>query len=239
MAKTSTTLLIFIILICASVCLARDPATSQREVVAALERSDYVDAEAKLKQIQTEAPAEFTANNLDYALARVLQRNKKQVEARQLFEAVVARNSNLSAYSLSHLAEMARAAHQISNERNYLDRLLKTSPGSVPAKQAQRRLGENYLEGNDFVFGIALLRPLSGTSSASGREVLAKIGQAYAGANDNANARTIFSQLVVAGKDDSVLTAAQGLDQLDKKSSRNLTEYDHLNRARIYMFNRR
>src|SRR5882724_7779584 len=198
--------------------LARDPATSQREVVAALERSDYVDAEAKLKQIQTEAPADFTSNNLDYALGRVLQRNKKQGEARQLFEAVVARNSNLSAYALSHLAEMARATHQILAERNYLDRLLKSSPGSVPAKQAQRRLGENYLEGNDFVFGIALLRPLSGTGSPGGREVLAKIGQAYADAGDSANARTIFNQLVGASKDDSALVAAQGLDQLDKKS---------------------
>jgi soluble lytic murein transglycosylase len=239
MVQRLTALIIFLIFVSATVCLGRDPATSQREVVAALERSDYVDAEAKLKQIQTEAPVEFTANNLDYALARVLQRNKKQGEARQLFEAVVARNSNLSAYALSHLAEMAQAAHQITNERNYLDRLLKTSAGSVPAKQAQRRLGENYLEGNDFVFGIALLRPLSGTSTVSGREVLAKIGQAYADANDNANARAIFNQLVVAGKDDSVLIAAQGLDQLDKKSGRSLTEYDHLNRARIYMFNRR
>jgi len=53
----------------------RDQSTRSRR---RLERSDYVDAEAKLKQIQTEAPAEFTANNLDYALARVLQRNKKQ-----------------------------------------------------------------------------------------------------------------------------------------------------------------
>ena len=239
MSKISLALIILFILIFAGVCIARDPAASQREVVAALERSDYVDAEVKLKQIQTEAPTDFTANNLDYALARVLQRNKKQAEAKQLFEAVVARNSNLSPYALFHLSEMARATHQISIERSYLDKLLKTSPGSVPAKQAQRRLGENYLEGNDFVFGIALLRPLSGTGTASGREVLAKIGQAYADASDNANARSIFNQLIGASKDDSALTAAQGLDDLDKKSGRTLTEYDQLARARIYMFNRR
>src|ERR1700740_3368292 len=130
---STTALIISVMLICAGVCLASDPAANQREVVAALERSDYVDAEAKLKQIQTEAPADFTANNLDYALARVLQRNKKQGEAKQLFEAVIARNSNLSPYALFHLSEMARAAHQISVERGYLDKLLKTSPGSVPA----------------------------------------------------------------------------------------------------------
>src|SRR6185369_266810 len=135
---------------------------------------------------------------------------------------------------LFHLSEMARSSHQLTAERNYLDRLLKSYSQSVPAKQAQRRLGENYLEGNDFVFGIALLRPLSGTATSSGREVLAKIGQAYADANDTANARAIFNQLVVAGKDDSVLAAAQGLDDLDKKSARSLSEYEHLARARIY-----
>jgi len=223
----------------ASALSAIDTADAQREVVKALGNSDYVTAEARLRAIRTGSPSEFTKNNLDYSLARVLQRNGKGSEALPLFEAVVARNSNLSAYALFHLAEIARANRQLSAERTYLDKLLKLSPQSVPARQAQRRLGENYLEGKDYVFGITLLRPLSGTASSSSREVLLEIAQAYIDAGDTANARTIFNQLIGAPKDDSVLAAAQGLDQLDKKSGRTLTEYDQAARAGIYMFNRR
>src|SRR5262249_5181531 len=134
----------------ASALSAIDTADAQREVVKALGNSDYVTAESKLRTIRVGSPSEFTKNNLDYSLARVLQRNGKGAEASPLFEAVVARNSNLSAYALFHLAEIARANRQLSAERTYLDKLLKLSPQSVPARQAQRRLGENYLEGKDY-----------------------------------------------------------------------------------------
>ncbi|HZS43998.1 MAG TPA: tetratricopeptide repeat protein [Blastocatellia bacterium] len=242
MIKRSATLAILILIISTFALTTRpavDHAESQREVVKALDDGDYVAAETKLREIRSDSPSDFAKNNLDYSLARVLQKNSKGNDAVPLLDAVIARNSNLSAYALYHLAEISRANHQLTAERNYLDKLLKAAPQSAPARQAQRRLGENYLEGKDYVFGIALLRPMAGTGSSTGRELLVEIGQAYINAGDLVNARAIFTQLVGAPKDDSVLAAAQALDELDKKSNRVLTEYDQAARAGIYMFNRR
>src|SRR5947209_3787494 len=53
---------------------AGDSAARQREAAAALKISDVALAETKLRQIQNDAPRDFTANNLDYSLAHALQR---------------------------------------------------------------------------------------------------------------------------------------------------------------------
>jgi len=196
------------------------------------ERSDYVDARSKTKNRFRPKLPEFYGKQSGLRLGPEFCREQKQGEARQLFEAVVAENSNLSAYALSHLAEMARAAHQNFQRENYLDRLLKTSSGSVP-KTGKRRLGENIWKENDFVFGIALLRPLSGTSTASGREVLRR-SVGVCRANDNANAPR-YQSTGSRRKRRFRSDCSAGSGPADKKSGRNLTEYDHLNPPHLYV----
>src|SRR5437762_10411479 len=125
MVKRLIALMMLVLMVSATAHMAIDSSASQRAVVASLEKSDYEDAEIKLKRIRSDCPSEFTENNLDYALARVLQRNKKLTEAKALYEAVLSKGSNLVPYAFYHLAEIARSQHQLAVERGYLDKLLK------------------------------------------------------------------------------------------------------------------
>ncbi len=218
---------------------------------AAVDTNDTAAATAALQSLQTADPALFTLNNYDYLLARLSERRGDMAGAAVNFQAVVARNSMLSQYALWHLAQFARSTGNLTMEREQLRQLLVTTPSSLLSLAARARLGESFFESGDYSSAIQTLRPQSDAKgSASAREALALVGQAYLRAKQEAAAREVFNSLVTqtpdsSRPDDYALEGVRGLDQLDSGSpgaaptqAPQLSESEHLRRAAVYTFNR-
>jgi ABC-type microcin C transport system duplicated ATPase subunit YejF len=147
---------------------------------AALERDDERTAETLLREMKKAAPEAFAQNNYDYLLARLLMRRDANIEANQLLQSVVARNSVLASYALWHQAEIARVGGNAKEEQRLLQRFLSPQSGA-PAdhlyrERAIQRLGESYFRGGQYQSVISLLR---GSASVR-RDYLALIGEAQA-----------------------------------------------------------
>lgn len=206
---------------------------------AALERDDERTAETLLREMKKAAPEAFAQNNYDYLLARLLMRRDANIEANQLLQSVVARNSVLASYALWHQAEIARVGGNAKEEQRLLQRFLSPQSGA-PAdhlyrERAIQRLGESYFRGGQYQSVISLLR---GSASVR-RDYLALIGEAQAALRQNDAARASFeSALAGTAQDDTSLRAARGLDRINELEGAMLSEAEHLRRARIYQFNR-
>lgn len=243
---------IFLLLVFSAQSLhAQTPRERQTRIRAALDANNTASAIGELQSLQTAEPALFTVNNYDYLLARLSERRGDMGVAAAGFQAVAARNSLLSQYALWHLAQFARSIGNLTLEREQLRQLIITSPSSLLREAATARLGESFFESNDYASAISALRPQSDAKgSASAREALALIGQAYLRSRQEASAREVFSNLVSqtpdpARPDDFALSGVRGLDALDsggeeaaRRQAPQLSESEHLRRAAIYTFNR-
>jgi soluble lytic murein transglycosylase len=220
----------------------------QEKIRAAVDSKDYGTAMAQLQALRAAEPELFTLNNFDYLLARLAERRGDAATAAASYEAVVARNSLLSQYALWHLAQFARSTGNLVLERDYLRQLVMTAPTSLLRDAALARMGESFFESKDYQSAITTLRPQSSNSqgSASSREALALIGQAYLLSGQKEQAREAFNILVsktpdAQRPDDFALAGVRGLDTLDGGSTEaapQLAETEHMRRAFVYNFNR-
>lgn len=224
----------------AATCQAQTPITAQRQTQLrnALDRNDLAAAEQILKDFQRSNAQAFTKNNYDYLLARVLDRRGNGAEAQSAYQKVVTRNSIFSGYAISHLAELSRAVGDYKSEQNYLYKLLAQFPGFLNSESARKRLGASYFKTGNYAAAISALQPIAGLSGSLSREVTARIGEAQLALKQTATAKATFESLLNGGKDDASLRAIAGLDRIDFEAKTNLSEIEHLRRARIYQFNR-
>jgi soluble lytic murein transglycosylase-like protein/TolA-binding protein len=208
------------------------------EIRAAMDARDFERAEQLVRDLRATAQADFARNNYDYLLARLAERRGERAEAAALYLGLLSRNSLLSEYALWHMAQMARAANDLASERQYITRLLAAHPASALIAAARSRLIDSHLESRNAREAIALLRPMASATGGHGRSAMARLGEAYAQLGDAQAARVTFAQLVGASRDDYALTAALGLDALDRAAGIRPNEFEALRRARIYLFNR-
>jgi soluble lytic murein transglycosylase len=211
----------------------------QTRLRAALARDDLATVESTLREIARTAPEAFTSENYDYLLARVLARRGETAEAKRLFQGIAARRSILTAYSLWHQAELARAAGSSTEEQQILSRLVSEHPQYLRRETAISRLADSYLRSKKYQNAIATLRSLAGTRGNLARESQARIGEAQLALGDRAAARSVFDSLLLGGAtDDGSLRAISGLDRLDEIDKTSVSDGEHLRRARIFQFNR-
>lgn len=223
-------------------------------------RGDDAAAVSDLQALRASDSSIFTLNNYDYLLARLAQKRGDVATAAISYQLMVARNSRLSQYALWHLAQLARAAGNLTLEREHLRRILTLAPESLLREAAQTRLAQSFFESGDDASVIATLRPRSSaTGGATARAALALLGQALLRNGQPAAAREAFTNLVTQlpdprMPDDYALAGARGLDQLDgggnaqtasqstsqtsPQTAPQLPEQEHLRRALIYSFNR-
>ena len=203
----------------------------------ALSRQDLAKAELTLRDFERNT-TQFTKNNYDYLLARVLDRRGKATEAAAVYKTVIARNSPLAGYALLHLADLARSAGDYAQEQDLLTKLLSQFPDHLRAETARKRLGASYFKSKKYEAAINALRPLSGIRGSLARESNARIGDAQLAMNQTAAARATFESLLTGTSDDAALSAIEGLDKIDQAAGTKISDGEHLRRARIYQFNR-
>ncbi|MFN2453821.1 MAG: transglycosylase SLT domain-containing protein [Pyrinomonadaceae bacterium] len=220
---------------------------------ASVEKDDANAAVSELDSLRAAAPQVFALNNYDYLLARLSERRGNQAVAAAAYHTVTTRDSQLWAYSIRHLARLARATGNLTLEREYLRQLLTLSPTGILRDAARARLAASFFESEDYVSVIRTLRSQNSMAAndAHARESLALIGQAYYRSNQTQAAREVFNKLVTrlpdaSRPDDFALAGVRGLNALNSNSADQRTpdaapllpESEHLRRANIYTFNR-
>lgn len=213
----------------------------------AVERGDSATAERLAREFRRRSPAAFAGRNIDYLLGRLLERRAANAEARALYREVVDRRSVLAGFALRRLAGIARSEGRMADEQSYLRRLLVEHPAFLRRDQLARRLSDSYSNSGQYPAAIEAL----GRFGVAGRESLARIGQAQAGAGLVENAAATFDAVLVSGSaglpgrsqnmDESALRAVRGLDRIQSRNDSpppQLSEETRLQRARIYQFNR-
>lgn len=222
---------------------------SYQQVRKAVDDGDYQTAMTALQALRATNPERFNANNYDYLLARLQEKAGDVASATATYQTNVTRNSILSEYSLWHLAQMLRAAGDLVQERERLRSLISLAPNSLLRDSAKMRLGLSFFESQDFDSAAAAFRQLSdATKISTAREGQALLGQALVKSGKNAEARQVFTRLLMqmpdaARPDDFALAGARGLDALDINGAgtariAELAEAEHLLRGSVYHFNR-
>lgn len=209
-----------------------------QSILSALAKRDYSAVETELQTISGKDNELFRANNYEYLLARIQEKNKNFSSAIKSYNSVINQNSLLSEYARWHLALIARQQNDLTTEREQLKKLLLQYPDSLLRSQADRRLAEVNLINGDLNIALQYFRSRSNRSSTIGREALGQVGLIYLKQGQTQQARTIFEQLLNGSKDDQALLAAQKLDELDRQEKREVSELELLNRGRVYLYNR-
>lgn len=193
-----------------------------------------VKSEKQLREWQRASPETFASNNYDYLLARLLEQRGAHAEALALFQNVVARNSPLAGYALWHQAEIARANRKLSEEQTALQKLIAQFPDYLGRARAIQRLSESQFQSGNYQAVITTLRTLGPR-----RDSLPKQGEAQAALRQLDAARASFTAALAGNStDDTALRAILNLDKLDATQGVQLSEAEHLRRARVLQFNR-
>ena len=240
----------------------QDPNEIHKKIMTAVDAREYAGAAVELQNLEKSDPKGFAINNYDYLLARMAEANDDPATAMVNYQTVVRRDSILKAYALFHLSRIFRESGNLLLERLNLQQLLLTSPNSLVAHAARKRLAKSSFESGNFAETIQILTTNTGKSGIrnSGtvtmrfaREDNALLGEAYLRNGKIDMAREIFTRLLnqmpnASQPDDVALTAAKSLDKIDVgaevagksmgKSIPDLSELEHLRRANIYQFNR-
>lgn len=220
-------------------------------VKAAMERDDVNGAIAELVALRANDAEAFTANELDYLLARLYERTGDTANAAAFYTNVRARGSVLKAYATWHLADISRHAGNNMAERMLLREIEIASPNSLLTSAVRKRLAHSYFESKiyDFVIRTLSAAPVVDDQQPTDREDRLLLGKAYLYQEQIEQARTIFDDLIATGAnaaqpDDNALGAVRGLDLIDigiekyGKEAPKLSDAEHLKRAKIYQFNR-
>ncbi|HEV2837492.1 MAG TPA: transglycosylase SLT domain-containing protein [Pyrinomonadaceae bacterium] len=180
--------------------------------------------------------------NQDYLRGRNAEKSGDIATATASYQAVVSSNSLLKEYALWRLARIARSTGDLVLERERLQRLIGSAPNSLLFETAALRLSESFFESSDFEAAANSAKLLASAKNVSiAREAAALMGSAFVRAGKPAEAREVFTKLVMqmpdaSRPDDFALSAVRGLDALDKSAT--LSEQDHRLRASVYQFNR-
>ena len=172
--------------------------------------------------------------NYDYLLGRNAERAGDVAAATASYQSIASNNSRLNEYALWRLSKIARSSGDLILERERLQQLISTAPSSLLYEAATLRLVESFIESGDFNAAANGAKPLTLSKNAGvARKGAALMGGAYVRAGKTAEARDVFSKLVMqmpdaSRPDDYALEAVRQLDQLDKESTANLTEAEHL-----------
>jgi len=233
-----------IVLIFVFLCAAALPALGQPDrIVAAVEAADWQTARAEINKIRSTNEALFRDKNYDYLLGRIAERTGDLTGANASYQSIAANDSRLREYALWRLAKLARATGDLVLERERLQQLTATARSSLLSETATLRLSESFFESGDFLSAANSARPLTLSKNVNlAREGAALMGLAYARAGKTAEARDVFTKLVMqmpdaSRPDDFALEAVRQLDAFDNNSP-TLSEADHLLRASVYQFNR-
>ena len=212
-------------------------------ITAAVEAADWPTARAEINKLRSSNETLFRDKNYDYLLGRIAERTGDLAAATASYQTIAANNSRLREYALWRLAKFARATGDLVLERERLQQLIATAPSSLLLDAATLRLSESFFESGDFQAAANSAKPLTLSKSVNvAREGAALMGAAYTRAGKVAEARDVYTKLVMqmpdaSRPDDFALEAVRQLDIFDHKSP-NLSEADHLLRASVYQFNR-
>src|ERR1043166_8864222 len=222
---------------------ALTPLAQPERIPAAVEASDWQTARAEINKLRSTNEALFRDKNYDYLMGRIAERTGDLAAATASYETIAANNSKLREYALWRLAKLARATGDLVLERERLQQLTAIEPSSLLFEAATLRLSESFFESGDFATAAGSAKPLLLSKNVNvAREGAALMGAAYTGAGKLAEARDVYTKLVmqmpVASRPDAfALEAVRQLDAFDNNSP-NLSEADHLLRASVYQFNR-
>ncbi|HKG21251.1 MAG TPA: hypothetical protein VKC34_05075, partial [Blastocatellia bacterium] len=150
------------------------------EIRSAMDGRDFDRAESLVREVRERSARAFASNNFDYLLGRLSERRGARAEALALYQGVLNRNSVLAPYALWRLSLLARAAGDLTLERQYITRLSSAYPASIPARTSRDRLIESLLESRNYAAGINMLRASASPSGVRGRNAMAMLGDAYA-----------------------------------------------------------
>lgn len=233
-----------VVLIFVFIAAAALPALAQPErITAAVEAADWQTARAEINKLRSTNETLFRDKNYDYLLGRIAERTGDLASAGASYQIIAANNSKLREYALWRLAKLARSTGDLVLERERLQQLTATAPSSLLFEAATLRLSESFFESGDFAAAANSAKPLTLSKNANiAREGAALIGAGYARAGKVAEARDVFTKLVMqmpdaSRPDDFALEAVRQLDAFDNNAP-NLSEADHLLRASVYQFNR-
>lgn len=233
-------------------------AESHRKISSAIEKREYPVAVNELENLAGANRSVFEMNNYDYLLARMAEKTGDTGKAMANYQSVVKRNSVLREYALWHMSQIARASGNLMLERVNLQEIAALAPDSLLLAPAKNRLARSWFESKNYDEAIRLLGEPQAAAARPGdtkpldnrllRDNLALIARAWLYAGNAVKAREVFMDLInkqinPAQPDDFALAAVNGLDALDgkqenAKTAPKLPDNDHLQRARIYQFNR-
>lgn len=232
-------------------------AESHQKIRAALERREYLIVIADLENLAKNDRKIFELNNYDYLLARMAEKTGDFAKAMANYQRVAKRGSVLKEYALWRLSQIARSSGNLMLERLDLNELIAFAPNSILQTAARNRLIRSWFEGGSYDEAIRLLndavppRPVDLKSAENRlyRDNQTLLARAYLYSGNADKARTVFTELITkqanpAQPDDFALAAARGLDMLDGgqdnlgKIAPKIADNEHLQRARIYQFNR-
>jgi len=231
-------LILFLTVVCVTAA-----AQSPDPIVAAVETENWQTARSELSKVRAANETLFREKNYDYLLGRIAERTGDTATALASYQAIAASDSKLREYALWRLAKLARATGDLILERERLQQLVATAPSSLLFEPATLRLSESFFESGDFMATVSSAKQLTlSKTTAVVREGSALIGLAYVRAGKTAEARDVFTKLLMqmpdaSRPDDFALEAVRQLDVLDNKAP-TLSEADHLLRASVYQFNR-
>jgi soluble lytic murein transglycosylase len=232
---------------------------SHQKIKTAIEKREYLIAVNELEGIARSNRNLFELNNYDYLLARMAEKTGDFGKAMANYQSVVKRNSILKEYALWHLSQIARASGNLMLERVNLQEIAAFGADSLLLAPAKNRLARSWFESKNYDEAIRLLgesqvspgvKPgdAKATDNRLLRDNLALLARANFYAGSAAKAREGFMELInkqsnPAQPDDFALAAVHGLDLLDggaedAKTAPKLSDNDHLQRARVYQFNR-
>jgi len=234
-------LILFLTIICvtANALVAQSP----DPVVAAVESENWQTARAEINKIRNANETLFRDKNYEYLLGRIAERTGDTAAALASYQAVASNGSKLREYALWRLARLARTTGDLVLERERLQQLIATAPSSLLFEPATLRLSESFFESGDFNAAANSAKPLTLSKNLPlVREGMTLIGLAWVRAGKTAEARDVFTKLLMqmpdaSRPDDFALEAVRQLDALDNKPP-SLSEADHLLRASVYQFNR-
>ena len=237
--------LVFLSLILSAVAIsaaAQHPLESS--IATAVEAEDWQKARTEITRLRTTEPERFRDKNYEYLVGRIAERTGDLASATASYQTIASSGSRLAQYALWRLAKIARTTGDLVLERQRLQQLVATAPASILFEAATLRLSESFLESKDFPAAANSAKPLLlSKNPATARKGMALTGSAYLQSGKTAEARDVFTKLIMqmpdaSRPDDFALEAVRQLDQLDKGPAPNLSEADLLLRASIYQFNR-
>lgn len=213
------------------------------KVIEALEGRDYAFVISAINDLKERDKKTFYSGEYDYLLARVAEKQGDFALASANYLSVVKRDSVLKEYALWHLAKISRAIGDLMIERVLISELLTESPGSLLREAAIKRLVRSYFESRDFgqMENLAFMGFSEAKDLQIDREMQVLLGLSFLRSGKKEQAREMFLKTIeqtqnASQPDDFDLEAVKGLDEIDKDEV--LTDSEHLQRGKIYFFNR-